>query len=380
MHGYLKTAKAELAVDLSNIADAAQASDDALRDAREVALGHLVESDVIAGEAASLELGLVAFGSLARQEASRLESDLDHAVLAFSTVEVPEHIQEYRHAAKLVCQRTGLKPPGASRIFGGLISGAELVNRIGLDDDTNRTHTQRMLFLEESVPIVGIDQHKATTRAILKRYLVDYRTDGLEKRGVPRFLLNDIVRYWRTIAVDYQAKRWDELNPFADTGSDQDEKPKWGMRYIKLRSSRKLAFCGSLVAVLMPRLYQQEVTEALLGEQFEIPSLARVAHLVDVLDHDDDRDALRRILELADWFAGRFADSDFRDDVNGVQHPRQPGDNPAFNEARTQTDHLQNALERLFQSKHSLAVEADPIPGCEGPLCMRQLTGRYLLF
>ena len=48
------------------------------------------------------------------------------------------------------------------RLFGGIITSANLINRIGLEDDTNRSHTQRMLFLEESVPI--IDEVGATRR------------------------------------------------------------------------------------------------------------------------------------------------------------------------------------------------------------------------
>ncbi len=171
------------------------------------------------------------------------------------------------------------KPPGASRVFGGLISGTELINKIGLDDDTNRSHTQRMLFLEESTPIVGIQQHRNTLRAILRRYLVDYREEGLQKAGVPRFLVNDVVRYWRTIAVDYQAKRWDEPNAFAWDDDDSARIPKWGMRYIKLRSSRKLAFCGTLVAMLIPHLTNRFVDDELLVDQFSMPSLARIAQL-----------------------------------------------------------------------------------------------------
>ena len=102
-----------------------------------------------------------------------------------------------------------------------------------------------------------IHHMKKTMRSILKRYLVDYHNfenvSPLHKRGVARFLLNDVVRYWRTVAVDYQAKRWDELSPPAGAFQEDDglglEPPKWGLRYIKLRSSRKLAFVGSLVSL-----------------------------------------------------------------------------------------------------------------------------------
>jgi hypothetical protein len=381
VHEYLVAAGEELGLALTNIRHAAQQSDEALEDARNIAVGVLVEAGVIEGESDDLELGLVAFGSLARAEASQAESDFDHAILAYGTVDTPEHIQRYRRAADEVCKKTGLKRPGASRIFGGLISGSDLVNRIGLDDDTNRTHTQRMLFLEESIPIIGVARHKQTVKAILKRYLVDYREPGLEKPGVPRFLLNDIVRYWRTIAVDYQAKRWDELNPFETEGSDDERAPKWGMRYIKLRSTRKLAFCGTVTAILAPRLRDVAVDEELLCSEFEAPALARLAGLLAYLDHDQDRDALRQILELADWFAEKFGDGDFRAEVNEVEHPRRPENNAAFAEARGKTEDLQRALEMLFQSTHPLRVSRqEGLSGFPDRLCLNQLTARYLLF
>lgn len=219
-------------------------------------------------------------------------------------------------------------------------------------------------------------------RSILKRYLADYQPTGLEKAGVPRFLLNDIVRYWRTIAVDYQAKRWDELFTSETLGDDAEgKKPKWGTRYVKLRSSRKLAYCGTLVAVLTPRLTSTQLDAGFLAEQFELPSLARMGQLIDHLDHEDDREALRQILLLADWFALSLADRDFRAEVDKIEHPRRPDTNETFSAARSKTLELQSWLERLFQSQRPLRVVDDsPMEGCEGPLCMSQLTGRYLLF
>jgi hypothetical protein len=379
VHEKLQAAATALALDLSAIANAATQSEETLEDARVAALAHLCEKQTIAGEGNDLSLGLVAFGSLARHEASPSESDFDHAVVAFGTIDTPEHIQDYRRAAEKVCEATNLKHPGASRIFGGLITGADLINRIGLDDDTNRTHTQRMLFLEESVPIVGFAQHRGTMKSILRRYLVDYRPDHLKKAGVPRFLLNDVVRYWRTVAVDYQAKRWDEVDSFSEVAKGKQSGPKWGMRYIKLRSMRKLAYCGTVISLLMPKLMATDVTEDLLLDQLEMPPLARIAQLLEFLG-DEDKDVLGRLLTHADWFVKNFDDAAFRSEVNKVEHPRDPGDNQTFNAARQRSDELQLDLERLFHSDRPLNVDSEPVPGYDKPLCLQQLTARYMLF
>lgn len=380
MHDCLVKAQQDLDIALPSIEQASIASLKALGDMRTKALEYLTSKGIAQAED-DPELGLVAFGSLARHEASETESDFDYAVLAYKAVGNPENIQHYRRAAEVGRRQTQLNQPGASRIFGGLISSADLVNRIGLDDDTNRTHTQRMLFLEESVPIVGDEAHQQTMAAILRRYLADYQ-DPLQKVGVPRFLLNDVDRYWRTIAVDYQAKRWDELSFFGEIDPEGNEKnPKWGTRYLKLRSSRKLAFCGSLVALFVPRLDNVEVTSDLLMEQFSMPALARIAQLTKYVDDADDRRRLAEILLLADWFASKFADSDFREQVDQVEHPRALDNNPTFIEAREKSQALQERLEWLFLSKKTLNVpDESPLEGCTGGLSLRQLAGRYLLF
>ena len=76
-----------------------------------------------------------------------------------------------------------------------------LIHEIGGEDDTNRNLTERMLLFLESVPVNRDDAYNRVITGILNRYLANDRP--MSRYKVPRFLFNDVVRYWRTMCVDF---------------------------------------------------------------------------------------------------------------------------------------------------------------------------------
>lgn len=129
--------------------------------------------------------------------------------------------------------------PGPTGTFGNMAFSHEIVHQIGGQSDTNKNTTQRILLLLESTPIgERREAYDRVIRAVIDRYL-DEDTHPLNRDSksyrVPRFLLNDIVRFWRTMAVDFASKQ-----------RDRDGKG-WGLRNAKLRMSRKLIFASGLL-------------------------------------------------------------------------------------------------------------------------------------
>lgn len=207
------------------------------------------------------DISIVVFGSWAREELTE-GSDDDFAVL----VDRPIAAQDAAVTSALAAARrelgTGGRQPGSQDVFGVAFEVEPVVRNIGLDADSNTNLTRRMLLVLESHELTGEVRRQAWDQ-ILERYL----SRAPRPRRPPRFLLNDLVRYWRTIGVDFEGKHPDA------SGSD----PKRVTRNAKLRTSRKLLFAGGLLPVLMCHELTRAEMEQFLGTWLAAPPLDRLA-------------------------------------------------------------------------------------------------------
>ena len=147
------------------------------------------------------DASLVLFGSFARSE--MLEgSDFDWSLLIDGVVD-NSHADQAKSIGAAIDAK--LKSPGSSGTFGNLVFSHELVHRIGGGADSNANLTRRMLMLLESRPfsLSGADSSSGVwdnvLKNILERYFQEDQFSPDAKRTVPRFLLNDLTRFWRTI-------------------------------------------------------------------------------------------------------------------------------------------------------------------------------------
>jgi hypothetical protein len=274
----------------------------------------------LAGVACDPDAAVVLFGSWGRRELTP-GSDDDWLVLVAG-----ERRDDVAPHGDAVTQALGRKP-GTTGLFADIAFAPELAGRIGLDEDTNRNLTRRMLLMLESVAVIGEDAHRAARDLVLDGYL----QGDVKDHRPPRFFLNDVLRYWRTITVDFVGK----------TRAGGGE--KGALRNLKLRLNRKVLFAGGLLPLLLCHRLRADAIGAELRRQLDQPATDRLAEVF----LEFDVDAGVRALSAYDHWVGMLADDDIRAELSDLS--REAGDaNRAFRTARRYAGDLHNGLLALL--------------------------------
>lgn len=139
-----------------------------------------------------------------------------------------------------------------------------MYKNIGGKKDTNPSITNRILFLLESECLYNDLFFSNSYEKILTKYLKDIIESDNKP---PRFLLSDIIRYYRTICVDYEFK----------TTEDNKE---WAIRNIKLRFSRKGLYFGG-IAILLNSLNKSSIDRYdYIVSNLRRPFADKISHLL----------------------------------------------------------------------------------------------------
>jgi len=270
---------------------------------------------------------VVLFGSWGRQELTE-HSDDDWALL----VDGPD-VTGARCSMNEISELVGKgdRKPGDQGIFGSAISCNDLVELIGLEADDNKNLTRRVLLLLESVAVINESAHGDCWQRVLDGYL----DDSIKSYRPPRFLLNDLIRYWRTICVDFVGKER------AGTGQ------KWALRNLKLRMSRKALFAGGLLPALLCHRYDSSDIGRFLSEILRQPPIDRLAWAFLELDAPD---AGVRAIGAYDRFIGMLESQQARAELERV--PRNEANRSAFfvEGKKLGADFQQGLLALLFET------------------------------
>ncbi len=113
------------------------------------------------------------------------------------------------------------------------------------DDDSTNAFTARMLLLLESQPVYDPMLYASLLERIVGFYYRDFGDHAAN--FVPGFLINDILRFWRTLTLNYEHHR---LKLQDLTGDElRSKKAASALKNYKLKVSR-MATCFSMVANL----------------------------------------------------------------------------------------------------------------------------------
>ena len=123
-------------------------------------------------------------------------------------------------------------------------------------DDWSNYFTLRMLMLLESECLLGDAVYDQIMRRIVRSYYRDYPDH--QSSFEPWFLVNDIMRFWKTLLLNYENRR-NQNPPDGHPDSESEiNKTKQKVRNYKLKYSR-MTICFSTIAAL--GTYQSPVNE-----------------------------------------------------------------------------------------------------------------------
>ncbi len=237
-------------------------------------------------------------GSFARGEA-HIHSDLDLFILGQETSQGGiitrslAKLDEIRLKASLIEATRLHSIPDFSGDGEFLVhySVAQLKKHLGTPgDDATNTFTARLLLLLESRPLVGDEQLYTTAVSdIVAVYWRDYADHSSE--FVPAFLANDILRFWRTLCVNYEARTQTE---------PEEKKAKRKLKNYKLKYSRLLTCYSALLYLLRVHVQDRTVTPERACEMVRLMPTQRLEWLMN--DHPDVSDDVAHLLTLYEEF------------------------------------------------------------------------------
>jgi hypothetical protein len=235
----------------------------------------------------------------------------------------------------------------------GLATGHDIIHKIGGGDDTNRNMTQRVLLLLESKPIGQREAYDRALKGVLRCYVFEDFGLAQNANHMPRFLQNDIARYWRTVAVDFAYKQRQRVGK------------GWALRTIKLRLSRKLTYAAGLLTCFTagndptyksPTNPQHDLHGVVdqLWRQCQMTPLELIASVL--IQYEDLYGAARNLFDAYDKFLLVLDDSEKREQLEKLA-PSDAGSDRVFRESREVGRRFQEALNRIFLESNSSRLD-----------------------
>lgn len=188
-------------------------------------------------------------GSLGRGDVGKL-SDLDLFILSKTPESKKCRLWEVEILASIIDinRKLGFKEFSNDGQYLKFYAVDEMLKAAGSPmDDSENLFTARMLLLLESKPICNDLAYEEYIDSVIEHYFRDSRGKRTFK---PLFLINDILRYWRTLCLNYELIRDDSSKP-------------WRKKNINLKFSRMLTVFGTLLPLVSKPVSSMECVKEL---------------------------------------------------------------------------------------------------------------------
>jgi len=285
------------------------------------------------------KITIVATGSYGRKEASA-SSDLDLFIF-FDSDRSRDILSAETEAIRCVIERHIEKDVGDTGTFGvdAVVNfNSEMLVNIGGDNDSNKTLTRRMLFLLEGTWLYGEERFKSYRADLLATYV----KSGNPQNQISRFLLNDVIRYYRTITTDFEHKV-------------AEGNKSWGLRNVKLRFSRKILYFGGVLGIAETALKSNDEKNAALAELLDYSVLERIFCVGESNSHT------QTIFGIYQDFLSAINDPEQRSALDDVTREGREN-SPVFLEMRAKSKRFSVALADWLKEQYQDISHQEPHP------------------
>ena len=180
-------------------------------------------------------------------------------------------------------ERLGYGPFSNDGEYLKIYSFEKMLEALGApQDDSENLFTARMLLLLEARCVCNQSLYDDIVDRILRHYFRDSRGKNTFR---PLFLLNDLLRYWRTLCLNYELIR------------DNPDRP-WRKKNINLKFSRMLTVFGTVLPLITKQIYDVDTAR----EFVVLSPHRRFAEGLDFLEDDDVNEKYRMFLDDYEQF------------------------------------------------------------------------------
>lgn len=163
-------------------------------------------------------------------------------------------------------------------------------------DDSDNLFTARMLLVLESQPLTNDSLYDLSVERVVDHY---FRDGAGRKDFRPLFFLNDVLRYWRTLCLNYEYYRNELGRP-------------WWKKNLNLKFSRKLTIFSTVLSLMSGVIQEKQQLISLC----EMTPIQRLANALDAIDDVALLDDFEQLLDDYELFLQAKAENRVQDRTN----------------------------------------------------------------